>query len=199
MCGRYKIGSTGEKSRFFEFIEEINLDFVDEKAIKLSKKSDVNPGIMAPIILTKRSILIGTQMRWGFETGGKLVINARSESIFEKPMFISSAAAMRCAVPALGYYEWNERRERFLFSPPEGGLIMLAGLYRYAPDGTPEFVIITRRAYGEYGKIHGRMPLVLNDWRAWLRDPSAARRILAADGEVRLDIQCQSPRQLSMF
>lgn len=199
MCGRYKIGSDGEKSRFFEFIEEINLDFVDEKEIKLSVKSDVNPGMLAPVILTKRSIWAGVQMRWGFETGGKLVINARSESVFDKPMFRDSAMAMRCAVPALGYYEWNERREKFLFSPPDGGLMMLAGLYRYAPEGKPEFVIVTRRAYGEYGKIHGRMPLVLNDWRAWLRDPAAARRALATDGEVQLDIQCQSPRQLSML
>lgn len=199
MCGRYKIGSDGDKTRFFGLIEEINLDFIDEKAINLRENSDVNPGGMAPVIVTKRSIYAGTQMRWGFEAGGKLVINARSESAFEKPMFRDSAAAMRCVVPALGYYEWNERREKFLFSPPDGGLIMLAGLYRYAPDGAPEFVIVTRQAYGEYGKIHGRMPLVLHDWRAWLSDPAAARGVLAEGGEVKLDIRCQSPRQLSMF
>lgn len=199
MCGRYKIGSDGDGSRFVGLINELNLDLVDEKAVKLSEKSDVNPGMQALVIVTKRSIFRGEQMRWGFEAGGKLVINARSESMSEKPMFRDSVVAMRCAVPALGYYEWNERRERFLFSPPNGGLIMLAGLYRYLPDGKSEFVIVTRSASGEYGKIHGRMPLVLKNWRAWLCDPGAARRPPASDGEVQLNIQCQSPRQMSMF
>ena len=199
MCGRYQIGSAEEKNGYADLINGTKKENNRENMTESGAKIDVNPGDTAPVILTKRSICDEARMRWGFEAGGKLVINARSESIFEKPMFKNSAMAMRCAVPALGYYEWNDRRERFLFTPPGGGLLMLAGLYRYAPDGSSEFVIITRQAYGEYGKIHGRMPLMLKDWRAWLHDPAAARSALAAGGETQLDIHCQSPRQLSMF
>lgn len=110
-------------------------------------------------------------MRWGFSrpSGAALVVNARSETADEKPMF---RAALRCLVPAAHYFEWAHRgADRIKYRiGAESGPLYMAGLYR-AEDGTPSFVVLTRAADARIAFIHGRMPLILSSGAraAWLR------------------------------
>ena len=108
-------------------------------------------------------------MQWGFTGfGGKPVINARSESAHEKPMFQASMLQRRCLIPASGYYEWQKdagagKKTKYAFSVP-GSVLYFAGCYRQESGSIlPRFVILTRQAAGEASAIHDRMPLILAD------------------------------------
>ena len=199
MCGRYTTGTEVENIRFKEIIDEANRSLKGENTVAQRESGDIYPGDIAPVMVTVSSENLYKGMRWGFDVNGKLVINARSETALDKPMFRQSALTMRCLVPVFGYYEWNNRKEKFLFTDPNGDIILLAGLYRYSSTGIGEFTIITRDAVGEGSKIHDRMPLIIRDRDMWLHDSARTRDILASAGNVRLDIICQSSQQLSMF
>lgn len=199
MCGRYTTGTEEENIRFREIMEEANASMGGEASVSMRQDGDVYPGDIAPVMLTKSSKTYYTGMRWGFNYNGKKVINARSETAHEKPAFRQSFAAMRCLVPVMGYYEWNSRKEKFLFTDPDREIIYLAGLYRFDATGFPEFTIITREAYGEYGDIHDRMPLIIREKEIWLRDAVLSRRLLMGGNDIKLNVMCQSSQQISMF
>ncbi|WP_027506945.1 SOS response-associated peptidase [Rhodococcus sp. UNC23MFCrub1.1] len=112
------------------------------------------------------------------------LINARSETITEKPAFRKAAAKRRCLVPADGYYEWEKREGKkiphFLHTD---GVLAMAGLYELWPDpALPEddpgkwvwtTTVLTTTATDALGHIHDRSPVVVPaDMRdAWL-DPA---------------------------
>jgi putative SOS response-associated peptidase YedK len=150
--------------------------------------------------------------RWGLvpswsrdAKGGAKMINARIETVTEKPAFKSAAARRRCLVPALGYYEWQQRdggKVPHFLHDPDDGLLAMAGLYelwrdRSKSDDDPArwlitCTIITQQATDLLGEIHDRNPVVMPaELRAaWLDcsadDPAAARRLLEQVPEVRL-------------
>ena len=108
-------------------------------------------------------------------------INARSETVHEKPTFKSAFVRRRCLIPASGYYEWATELGPF---PPKqpfyihgDGLIAFAGIWdRWrAPDGTikESAALITRPSVGFLATVHSRMPTFLpkDSWDHWL-DPS---------------------------
>jgi putative SOS response-associated peptidase YedK len=109
-------------------------------------------------------------------------INARSESIHEKPTFRSAFRTTRCLIPVQGYYEWAtalgryKPKQAFYISGADKKSLSVAGLWSSwrAPDG--QFVesasIITREAVGELATIHSRMPVMMakDRWGDWL-DP----------------------------
>ena len=108
-------------------------------------------------------------------------INARTETVHEKPTFRSAFISRRCLIPATGYYEWAT--ELGPYSPKQpffihgAGLIAFAGIWdRWrAPDGSyrESAAIITRPAVEFLATVHHRMPTFLpqDQWEAWL-DPS---------------------------
>ncbi|MGI6173929.1 MAG: SOS response-associated peptidase family protein [Christensenellales bacterium] len=136
MCGRFYV----EEDTYSEFIwEALN-----------PPKGDIRPTDAAPILTEDGASLA----HWGIRTEKSLVINARTETASEKPLF---RAARRCAVPASGFYEWkNGIRHKIRLR--ESRFMLLCGLY--AAD---RFVILTRDAAFGMEKIHGRMPLLLAD------------------------------------
>ena len=112
------------------------------------------------------------KMRWGFkgERGG-LIINARIETVRQKPMFSALASRQRCAVPASGYYEWR-RSDHQKYSIVLDGYnpVYLAGLYRRGEAGM-ELVILTRSPTASIRPVHNRMPVILRnkeEMMAWL-------------------------------
>ena len=126
-------------------------------------------------------------MRWGFSgAGGAPVINARSETAHEKPLFAGSMESRRCLIPAGWYYEWERRgreRVRYAIRPEETGLMYMAGLYRLTPAGA-QFTILTRDAAPDIAFIHPRMPVILpRDALADWIDPRRDGRALL-DGAV---------------
>lgn len=109
-------------------------------------------------------------------------INARSESVHEKPTFRSAFRQRRCLVPASGYYEWATELGRYKTKQPvfisrdDNKLLAFAGIFDrwISADGEirESVAIITRDAIGDLAKVHNRMPLFLprDRWGAWM-DP----------------------------
>ena len=113
---------------------------------------------------------------------GARMINARRETVLEKPAFRKAATKRRALVPADGYYEWEKsgstKIPTYLYSPTEDPLAF-AGLYEYWPDPSlseddehkwlVSFTIITTQAGDALGHIHDRTPLIIppdlyGDW-----------------------------------
>lgn len=137
---------------------------------------------------------------WGFRphwlpTGRKAPINARAESVAEKPMFRGAFRKHRCLVPADGWYEWQARdkgrKQPYFFHRPDDGVFWFAGLGATDVAGEPTMAILTTTANSVAQSVHGRMPVVLADneaAEAWL-DPDAA------DSTLR-DLLAPAPNEL---
>ena len=107
-------------------------------------------------------------------------INARSESVHEKPTFRTAFRQRRCLVPATGYYEWATELGRYKTKQPvfisrdDERLLAFAGIFDrwISPEGEirDSVAIITRDAVGDLAKVHNRMPLFLprDRWGAWM-------------------------------
>lgn len=117
-------------------------------------------------------------MRWGLipawakpDFVSAHTINARSESVHEKPSFRNAFKSRRCFVPADGYYEWAtelgkyESKQPFFIHRRDNHALAMAGIYE---NGT--VAIITKEATGAFAAIHNRMPLFLplDEWEFWL-------------------------------
>lgn len=125
---------------------------------------------------------------------GSRMINARMETVAEKPAYRKAFAARRCLLPADGYFEWyptddvtkagKPRKQPYFIRPADRGTLAMAGLYeiwrdRAKDDDDPArfrwtCTVITTDATDDLGQIHDRMPLMVerDRWGAWL-DPRA--------------------------
>ncbi len=143
-------------------------------------------------------------MRWGFlphwyktPTDGPLLINARSETIAEKPAFRSAVRARRCLVPATGFYEWTKdpdgKRLPWYFTDPDGAPLVFAGIFQEWTKGEAPLVtcaIVTCAASDWMAETHHREPVRLapQDWARWLGETDAKAAPLmrpAPDGAYR--------------
>lgn len=109
-------------------------------------------------------------------------INARSESVFEKPTFREPFRKRRCLIPASGYYEWAtalgpyKTKQPFYISRQDGGSLALAGIWSEWVSAKGEILttaaIITHEASGRLAEIHNRRPVFMPPeyWQGWL-DP----------------------------
>jgi putative SOS response-associated peptidase YedK len=123
-------------------------------------------------------------MRWGFlphwyktPTDGPLLINARAETIAEKPAFRAACRERRCLVPVTGFYEWTKgedgARLPWYFTPADGSPLVLAGVWQDWSRGEDAFTtlaIVTTAASPWMGETHHREPVSLapEDWAKWL-------------------------------
>ena len=120
---------------------------------------------------------------------GSRLINARAETVDSKPAFRRAFARRRCLLPADGFYEWQKlgdsprpRKQPYYIHRADGGVLAFAGLYelwrdKSAPDDDRQAwlwtaTIITTQAKDDLGRIHDRMPMVIEParWADWL-DP----------------------------
>ena len=107
-------------------------------------------------------------------------INARSESIFEKPTFRNAFKSTRCLIPAEGYYEWSTAlgkyppKQPFYICARDGSQLPIAGIWSSWRASDGELIesasIITQEAQGSLSKIHSRMPVFMphDRWDEWL-------------------------------
>ena len=154
-------------------------------------------------------------MRWGFlphwykaENGGPLLINARAETVAEKPAFKSACRERRCVIVATGFYEWTKttdgQRLPWYFQRRDGAPIAFAAIWqswgKEAPQDT--CAIITTAANSELSVIHHRMPLILEpeDYGKWLGEEGhGAARLMVPGKEgllkwFRVDVAVNSNR-----
>jgi putative SOS response-associated peptidase YedK len=107
---------------------------------------------------------------------GSKLINARSETVQEKPSFKHALSRRRCLIPADGFYEWDRTTKQPTHFRVRGGeLFAFAGLYEewHAPDGSPlrTCTVLTTEANALVATIHERMPVILqnpDDEAMWL-------------------------------
>ena len=139
-------------------------------------------------------------MRWGFlphwykaTDGGPLLINARAETLAEKPAFRSACRTRRCLIPVTGFYEWTKDEEgtRWPWYIHAQGPLVLAGLWQsWAGEDSPfeTCAIITTGANKAVSAIHHRMPVVVDqaDWALWLGEEGhgAAKLMQAAPEDL---------------
>ncbi|HCW73408.1 MAG TPA: hypothetical protein DHM90_05960, partial [Clostridiaceae bacterium] len=109
MCGRYQLElSMDDILNIIDVLDEVRDKYRDDDLSQYThEKRDIFPGIQA-VVLTTEGL---KKPLWGFPLNKKLVFNARSESIFEKPMFRKAAAENRCLVPANLFYEWQGKEK----------------------------------------------------------------------------------------
>ena len=141
-------------------------------------------------------------MRWGFiphwyqkPSGGPLLINARAETIAEKPAFRAACRERRCLIPASGFYEWTKTEEGarlpWYIHRADGAPLVFAGVWQAWERGEERLTscaIVTCVANARMAALHGRMPVVLEPegWAKWLGEEGrgAARMMRAAPEEV---------------
>lgn len=178
-----------------DIVREIDRRY--KEGARAMKGGVVRPTDVTPVIATNRLRERGVfLMRFGYrmaQTGGN-VINARSETMLRRPMFMQSGRERRCLIPASYYYEWERHdaeKQKFALYTPKERLFYMAGLYRYENehDAMPSFVILTRPAAPEIAFIHDRMPVILkhDDMDAWLSPAADVDDLLA---RADLDVDC---------
>ena len=168
MCGRYSFDDTREIYEVRALLAQL-AESVGEQAAASVKLGEVFPTDTAAILAQTQTGHSTAAMDWGFPLHGskKNIINARSETILEKPMFRNSALTKRCLVPCTGFYEWQKienRKRKYKIDIKDENFFYLAGLYSmFKIDGeqTLRYVIITAAANDFMKEVHHRMPLIV--------------------------------------
>lgn len=180
MCGRYQF-STEKFKELRQIVQDARRHSEQPDKVKMPIVGDVTPTSVAPVLVAGGDKVVARFQQWGLPGWhGGLVINARAETVCDKPMFRRSMAGRRCVVPAAGYYEWDAARNKYFFQLPDKPLYM-AGIYDNV-DGKDRFVILTTAPNDTVRDIHDRMPLILTheQVRPWLTDPQAALELLVS-------------------
>jgi putative SOS response-associated peptidase YedK len=231
MCGRYASSRRPE-----DLVEEFEIDRVEVKET-LAPDYNVAPTKQVYAVVQRpsgpsearaeagetsdvpgerqlRTLKWGLVPFWAKEPSiGNKMINARMETVHEKPAFRRAFAARRCLLPADGYFEWYPTEQKtkagkplkqpFFIHPSDGGVMAMAGLYEIWRDPTRDdddpqrflwtCTVLTTTAEDSVGHIHDRMPMLVEPDRydAWL-DPSRSdvedlKRLLVPAAPGRLE------------
>jgi putative SOS response-associated peptidase YedK len=179
MCGRFVISSPLDIIKSSFAIDVTNEDVIPNY--------NVCPTQLIPSILNHNGKNILTKMHWGLVPSWAIdksvavrMINARSETISEKPSFRNAFKKRRCLIPAEGYYEWKGEKgnkQPYYITSTTGVLVAFAGLWerwtdKESPDSSPlvSCTIVTTAAIPLIEHIHTRMPVILAPqyYEAWL-------------------------------
>jgi putative SOS response-associated peptidase YedK len=188
MCGRY-----AQAQEMDEIIERFDLDAsLVDKSLPLNW--NIAPTNEIYIIRDNQQGRILDSASWGLiapwhknfieaRNSQSHAINARSESIHEKPTFRQAFRTTRCLIPATGYYEWATslgkyppKQPFYICSAAENTSLSIAGIWSTWKNESGKEIqsaaIITREAVGELATIHSRMPVFMpsDRWDTWL-DP----------------------------
>jgi len=165
MCGRYVITSPPAAVRaLFGYPEQPNFP----------PRYNVAPTQPIPLVRLvdgKRSFAL---MRWGLLPAWvkdpktfSLLVNARGESVLDKPAFRNAVRRRRCLIPADGFYDWRAGTPKrpYFVRAKSGGPIAFAGLWETwtGPNGeeVDTAAIVTTRANRVLAAIHDRMPVIV--------------------------------------
>jgi putative SOS response-associated peptidase YedK len=191
MCGLYTLKASPRETRaLFQYADEADFP----------PRPHVAPGQPIAIVRLEDGRRRLALVRWGFvpswarEVPGRPLINARGETVLEKPTFRNAMRRRRCLVPADGYYEWSGpegRKTPYLVQRRDKGLFAFAAIWEHwmGPDGSEleTAALITIAPNRELADIHDRMPVIIapEDFATWLAGaPDEAARLIrpAPDG-----------------
>ena len=204
MCGRFVISSSQE------IIEEV---FGVRVEGEWEQRFNVAPTQSVPVVLSRDGVRVLRRMRWGFTPswarpkrgprGGVQLpdfINARSESIAEKPSFRDAWKLRRCLLPANAFYEWKrvaEGKLPYAIDLPDGAPFAMAGVWEewVSPEGEVRVgvCVVTTQACEDMQSVHPRMPVLVHAdhhelWLSGATPESLLRGIMAPipDGILRV-------------
>lgn len=177
MCGRFTLNETPSKlAEYFDLSGD--LDF--------SPSWNIAPAtLINSIVADENENRHLKLMHWGLipswakdKTISNRLINARGETVSDKPSFRNAFKRRRCLIPASGFYEWkaeNGKKQPWYISLKSGEPMAFAGLWEtwHPKDGEEQIescCIITTQANSFMEPIHDRMPVILNpeQWTLWL-------------------------------
>ncbi|WP_129665696.1 SOS response-associated peptidase [Phytoactinopolyspora endophytica] len=223
MCGRYVVRQSAD-----DLAEEFGVDRVEVHE-RLEPDYNVAPTKTSPVVLARpprdakdagpvrqlRVLTWGLVPSWAKDPKiGSRLINARAETVHEKPAFRRAFGTRRLIIPTSGFYEWFPTQQRttsgkpvkqpFYLRPKDEGVLALAGIYEFwrNPDKPRDdddawmttFTIITTNATDDVGHIHDRMPMTVSrdNWRNWLdptiNDPDDIHALMAPPPAGSLDL-----------
>src|SRR5438105_243032 len=176
MCGRFTSHHSPE-----EIMERFE---VDEALFRPDPRYNIAPTQILAAVIEQQGKRQLTGFRWGLVPSwskdpaiGNRMINARAETILEKPSFKAALTRRRCLIPADGFYEWKKSTagsQPFHIRRRDGGLFAFAGLWEewQSPDGSPlqTCTIVTVEPNELMSPIHNRMPAILEreEEKLWL-------------------------------
>lgn len=178
MCGRYNF-TAGESADLLAIIRSI-----EDKDVGMEwHTGEIYPTNTAPVLLWEQGHAEPELLGWGFpgfKSGARTIINARSETAAERPMFRKSLEGRRCVIPSSGFFEWEKpSKQKYLFRLPGEAVLYMAGLWNEFA-GERRFCILTTAANESIVNVHHRMPAVLHKEQldAWMGDGNEAEVIL---------------------
>jgi putative SOS response-associated peptidase YedK len=176
MCGRFALANIGQLSLRFN---------VDTSTEDLTPRFNVAPSQRIPVIVGTSDGHALRWMRWGYPQArwadgqpSTPPINARKETLLQRPLFRQAVTSRRCLIPADGFYEWRQApdggdRKPHFIRLKSRNIFAFAGLYAESrdDDGHPDpgCAIITNTANFLVAPVHHRMPAILDrnlevDW-----------------------------------
>lgn len=164
MCGRFT--QTKSREEVLEQLAEIELPPLFHGRYNIAPTQKV-------AVIRQQTPHSAEECIWGFKNprSASPVINARSETLLERPLFKNLLFTHRCLIPADGFYEWKGKQP-YHFQTLEKVLFAFAGLWHNG-----RCVIITRAADRNMQGIHDRMPIILSPsrWDDWLLVPKSGK------------------------
>ncbi len=182
MCGRFTLATSGES---------LAVQFELPATPQVAPRYNIAPTQPVAVVRVndagKKEL---THLHWGLipawakDPGmGARMINARAETVAEKPAFRAAFKYRRCLIPADGFYEWqklNGKKQPMYIMAQDGGVLAIAGIWErwMSPDGSEieSCSLLTTSPNELLQPIHDRMPVIIAaaDYDAWL-DPQAQR------------------------
>jgi len=199
MCGRFNSIASGK-----DFAETYGAEF---GGIELQSNHNVAPTSKIYVLTQDESGKVVSTMTWGLvpswskdKSRSVSMINARSETLAEKPSFRSLLTKHRCVIPIQGFYEWQvlssetkkPKKQAHYISRSDGQVMTLAGLWTTWKDTDNSLLqsctIITIEATNKLAEIHHRMPVILerdsiDEWLA-LNVPMPVNLLRVASDEI---------------
>ena len=167
---------------------------------------NVCPTVQVHTVTSSEGLRRLQPMRWGFipkwykkPNGGPLLINARSETIAEKPAFREACRERRCLIVASGFYEWKREEGQtplpWWVTRSDGAPMVFAGVWQgwgQGSDALTTCAIVTTAANEDMASIHHRLPVILDPdhWPLWLgEEGKGAATVMKSAPEGALDFR----------
>lgn len=186
MCGRFTLICSAK-----EIGQALGVSLSDKELslYRTSRGYNVAPSQNAPIVLMQEGKREIVPAKWGYHPAwaredAPSPINARAETVFDKPFFRNAIKHKRCLIPATGWYEWQSvakgQKQPYFIRPANTRVFAFAGVYEdMDEDPGRTFAILVGEAAPEIRTLHARQPIVVKpeDYETWL-DPQASQEQL---------------------
>jgi len=193
MCGRFAQDFSRDEA--FKLAHELNLTLEWDPLQDLLSDTNIAPHDQVLVLSAKTNTLRVTSAIFGITLTSRTVINARSETLTDKPMFARLVPAGCCLIPASGFFEWHSTphgKIPHFFRSTKGRPVYLVALFDKRSGGA---VVLTRAARQPVAAIHQREPVLatIDEFIPWCENGTLDFSEVSLTG-TRLDHKLNNPR-----